>query len=106
RKGTHYRFILLNILTCLLEIGDLEFTHDTNESLNKSRNIYVLTLKLIETENLENTPVTLKPLAFYHTDSTSSNRTWLKFEIARNFSEEITLLGVTTTTLLLVTIRH
>lgn len=52
RKLTNTRYILQTIIKCLLDYADSEFTRDSPESLERARTLYLMVLKLLESDAL------------------------------------------------------
>lgn len=47
RVGTNERFIVLSLVSCLLEYAESEFAQDTSESLAKARELYLQAIELL-----------------------------------------------------------
>ncbi|MGM8909471.1 neuraminidase-like domain-containing protein [Psychrobacter sp. 1U1] len=50
RTNKYTLFTIQNIIRCLLDYADAEFTYDTSESVARARNLYNTALELIESE--------------------------------------------------------
>ncbi len=50
---TDQRFIIQSIVRCLLEYADSEFTFDTSDSITRARDLYLQSLSLLDTNELQ-----------------------------------------------------
>src|SRR5262249_54435587 len=56
RANAYTRYTLMALVRCFLEYADAEFTRDTPESVPRARSLYMTALRLLEVDELKQSP--------------------------------------------------